>query len=61
MWHIGSYQAFPCRFAFMFSFLVLDICATNLNEVIEEKLSFKNIIGLLSSILLIILLYIFEA
>lgn len=61
MWHIGSYQAFPCRFAFMFTFLVLDICMINLNEVNEEKLSWKNIIGLVSSIILIITLYIFES
>jgi hypothetical protein len=61
MWHMGSYQAFPCRFAFMFTFLILDICACNLNEINEEKLSLKNIIGLILSILLIIFLYIFEA
>ena len=35
MWHMGSYQAFPCRFAFMFTFLVLDICACNLDEIKE--------------------------
>ncbi len=61
MWHMGSYQAFPCRFAFMFSFLILDICACNINEAEEEKFTLKHLFGLVSSIVLIILLFIFES
>ena len=27
MWHLGSYQAFPCRFAFIVTFLITSTCA----------------------------------
>lgn len=60
MWHIGSYQAFPCRFAFIFTFLVLDITASNFDQTKEDKLSLKHLIGLGSSIILVTFLYIFE-
>ena len=60
MWHIGSYQAFPCRFAFMITFLVLDIVCSNLDNDSETTLSLKNIPFILLSIGLIICLYIFE-
>ena len=60
MWHIGSYQAFPCRFAFMITFLVLDIVCSNLDSDLESTLSIKNIPFILLSIGLIVCLYIFE-
>ena len=50
MWHFGSYQAFPCRFSFMNTFLFLDLAAMNVNEDQEEKLSWKNLVGLIISI-----------
>ena len=60
LWHLGSYQAFPCRFAFMLTFLVLDIVSINFVEVKEEKFSYKHIIGFAISLILIISLYVFE-
>ena len=60
MWHLGSYQAFPCRFAFMLVFLTLDIVAINLKETQEEKFDFKHILGFSISLILIISLYVFE-
>lgn len=50
MWHFGSYQAFPCRFIFINTFLFLDLASMNINEDNEEKLSWKNLIGLIVSI-----------
>ena len=60
MWHLGSYQAFPCRFAFMLTFIVLDIVAINLNETKEEKFNFKHVVGFSISLILIVSLYVFE-
>ncbi|MBE6143941.1 MAG: hypothetical protein E7177_08185 [Erysipelotrichaceae bacterium] len=60
MWHLGSYQAFPCRFAFIVTFLILDIVSANLNDTLEEKFSIKSIFGIILSIILIICLFNFE-
>lgn len=60
MWHLGSYQAFPCRFAFMLTFIILDIVAININETKEESFSFKHILGFAISIILLISLYVFS-
>lgn len=46
MWHIGSYQSFPCRFAFMNTFLILDIVANNLDEANNEKLKWNHLLGI---------------
>ncbi len=43
MWHYGSYQGFPCRFAFMNIFLLLDIIGMVLQNVYDEKINIKVI------------------
>lgn len=64
MWHYGSYQAFPCRFAFINTFLMLDIISMLLYEDKIEDINKNNIIkwiiGLSLSLLLIIFSFIFE-
>lgn len=46
MWHFGSYQAFPCRFAFITIMLGIEIVASNLDLFFEDqKSSLKGIIG----------------
>lgn len=60
MWHFGSYQGFPCRFSFINTFLFLDLAAMNINEDQEEKLSWKNLVGLIISITGISLIAWFE-
>ncbi len=37
MWHFGSYQAFPCRFAYITSLVLLSICAETLCVSEETK------------------------
>ncbi len=46
MWHFGSYQAFPCRFAFITIMLGIEIVASNLDLFFEnQKSSLKGLIG----------------
>ncbi len=64
MWHYGSYQAFPCRFAFINIFLLLDIISMLLYEDKNGEINKKNIInfsvGLFISLIIIIFSFIFE-
>ena len=49
-WHLGSYQAFPCRFAFINIFLILDLASESFNQDVEEKWHLKHLIGLIVSL-----------
>lgn len=60
IWHLGSYQSFPCRFAFMNVFLVLDILAINFNNDEKQKFKYNQLFGVVFALGLIVLLFIFE-
>lgn len=44
MWHFGSYQCFPCRYAFMTLFMGIEIVASNLDLYFAEYKEKKNAI-----------------
>ena len=64
MWHYGSYQAFPCRFAFINIFLLLDIVALVLHKDKDVEVNKRNVISWIISLTIslgfIIFLFIFE-
>lgn len=64
MWHYGSYQAFPCRFAFINIFLILDILSISLEDDTKEKLELKTLIryicGVIVTVILLTGLFIFK-
>lgn len=60
MWHFGSYQAFPSRYAFILIFLFLDLISDHLNILKEkEKLDYKEIIGVILIYISLLFAFIF--
>ncbi len=59
-WHLGSYQAFPCRFAFILTFLCLELVLMNLSAEKERKWDKKQIIGIVFALVSLIFIVILE-
>lgn len=60
-WHLGSYQAFPCRFAFMLIFLCIDLIAINLNVEEETKWNKMQWIWLILCIAALVVVYMLQS
>lgn len=61
IWHFGSYQAFPARFAFMTIFMGIEIAASNLETLTDrENFDRRRIWGDLGSVLLLSVAFLIE-
>ena len=64
MWHLGSYQSFPCRFAFINTLLFIEIAAASIENISSPELDkntiYKYLIGFAIAATLIIFTLIFE-
>ena len=62
IWHFGSYQAFPARFAFMTIFMGIEIAACNLETLTDrENFERKKIWGDLGSLLFLSAAFLIES